>query len=61
MRDPMDPILLQLEMARRVLKFSHEHPDDDLTWIRTVEQLQALVERADELVRQEANGAPPVH
>ena len=57
----MDPILLQLEMARRVLKFSYEHPDDDLTWIRTVEQLQALVERADELLRQEANGAPPVH
>jgi hypothetical protein len=61
MRDPLDLILLKLEMAERVLEFSYEHPDDDLTWIRSVEQLQALVERAEELLREEVDDEPLIH
>ena len=61
MRDPDDPLLLKLEMAKRVLKFSYENPDDDLNWIHTVERLQVLVDRAEELLWQKAEGEPPVH
>ena len=43
----------KLEMAKRVLQFSREHPDTNPGYLALVARLETLVARAEQLERQE--------
>jgi hypothetical protein len=51
----------KLEMARRVLEFSRQHPDTSPGYVAAVARLEKLLARAELLARQQLDGRSEVH
>src|SRR5690242_7035687 len=61
-RDEMDAkVRRQVEMGKRALLFSREHPDPSRGYQTSVGRLAGLVGRAEQLLRQQQQGAIEVH
>jgi hypothetical protein len=61
-KDEMDAkVRRQVEMGKRALLFSREHPDPSRGYQTSVGRLAGLVERAEQLLRQQQQGAIEVH
>jgi hypothetical protein len=61
-RDEMDAkVRRQVEMGKRALLFCREHPDPSRGYQTSVGRLAGLVERAEELLRQQQQGVIEVH
>jgi hypothetical protein len=51
----------RLDMAGRVVEFSHAHPGSDPSYNAVLQRLEAAIEKADQLARQQMGGETTVH